>query len=229
MLGHTANNINTLGAFCGKRDVLAQAMRDHIAKKYVIVGGAGHTTETLRLKMHEEFPELETEGLSEAEVFAKYLNHRYGLKPDLLECRSTNCGNNITYLLDLLKQNGISFRSMILSQDATMQHRMEAGLRKYVSDTVTIINYAVYSAKVIVQNGALAYDKPIWGMWEINRYLSLLMGEIPRLTDDENGYGPKGKDFIAHVEIPSDVRNAFRELCDEYPGFVREANPLFSS
>lgn len=90
MLIHTADNINTLGAFCGKRDVteltseqlfqkygimqadvmvlfggsilcggdvLAQAMRDHIAKKYVIVGGAGHTTETLRLKMHEEFPE----------------------------------------------------------------------------------------------------------------------------------------------------------------------------
>lgn len=90
MLIHIADNINTLGAFCGKRDVteltseqlfqkygimqadvmvlfggsilcggdvLAQAMRDHIAKKYVIVGGAGHTTETLRLKMHEEFPE----------------------------------------------------------------------------------------------------------------------------------------------------------------------------
>ena len=85
-----AKNINTLGHFCGKRDVaeltqeqllkkygisqadvfvlfggsimcggdvLAQAMKDHIAKKYVIVGGAGHTTETLRLKMHEEFPE----------------------------------------------------------------------------------------------------------------------------------------------------------------------------
>ena len=82
-----AKNINTLGHFCGKRDVaeltqeqllkkygisqadvfvlfggsimcggdvLAQAMKDHIAKKYVIVGGAGHTTETLRLKMHEE-------------------------------------------------------------------------------------------------------------------------------------------------------------------------------
>lgn len=75
---------------------------------------------------------------------------------------------------------------MILSQDATMQHRMEAGLRKYVGDTVTIINYAVYSAKVIAQNGALAYDKPIWGMWELDRYLSLLMGEIPRLVREAN-------------------------------------------
>ena len=67
------------------------------------------------------------------------------------------------------------------------------------------------------------------GMWEIDRYISLLMGEIPRLADDENGYGPKGKAFIAHVEIPVEVKKAFHELQKIYPGFVREANPLFAS
>lgn len=67
------------------------------------------------------------------------------------------------------------------------------------------------------------------GMWEMDRYISLLMGEIPRLTDDENGYGPKGKAFIAHVEIPEEVKKAFHELQKIYPGFVREANPLFAS
>ena len=101
---------------CGG-DVLAQAMKNHIAKKYVIVGGAGHTTETLRLKMHKEFPDIETVGLSEAEVFAKYLKHQYGLAPDFLECKSTNCGNNITYLY--LKIMGfllvvLSYRKMLL-------------------------------------------------------------------------------------------------------------------
>lgn len=210
-------------------DVLAQAMQQHIAKKYVIVGGAGHTTETLRVKMHKEFPDIETTGLSEAEIFAKYLKHQYGLVPDFLECQSTNCGNNITYLLKLLKENNISFKSIILSQDATMQYRMEAGLRKYVGDNIQIINYSVYSAKVIVTDTALTYEKKIWGMWDINRYISLLMGEIPRLSDDENGYGPKGKDFIAHVDIPSEVRCAFNELCDKYSGLVREANPLYAS
>lgn len=55
------------------------------------------------------------------------------------------------------------------------------------------------------------------------------MGEIPRLSDDENGYGPKGKDFIAHVDIPTEVKNAFEELCEEYPGAVRTANPLYAS
>lgn len=213
---------------CGG-DVLAKAMQNHIAKKYVIAGGAGHTTETLRVRIHEEFPTIETNGLPEAEVFAKYLKYRYGLQADFLECKSTNCGNNITYLLDLLKENGVDFSSIILAQDSTMQYRMEAGLRKYVGNDVQIVNYAAYSAKVVVENAALAYEQKIRGMWDMERYISLLMGEIPRLSDDENGYGPKVKGFIAHVDIPSSVRNAFEELLDEYSFLVREANPAYAS
>ena len=99
---------------CGG-EVLANAMRNKVAKNYVIVGGAGHTTETLRVKMHKEFPDIETDGLPEAQVFAKYLKHQYDLETDFLECNSTNCGNNITYLLELLKDHGISFHSIILA------------------------------------------------------------------------------------------------------------------
>ena len=40
---------------------------------------------------------------------------------------------------------------------------------------------------IIVDNSILTYEKEILGMWDINRYISLLMGEIPRLSDDENG------------------------------------------
>ena len=259
---NVAANINILGRFCGKRDlmdltseqlqkvyritqadvmvlfggsilcggdILADAMKNGIAKKYIIVGGEGHTTETLRVKMHAQFPDIETANLPEAQVFAKYLEYQYGLKPDFLECKSTNCGNNITYLLELLRKNRIPCKSIILAQDATMQRRMEAGLKKYVDDHVQIINYAVYSAKIIVENHSLVYEKEIWGMWDIERYISLLLGEIPRLSDDVNGYGPRGKGFIAHVEIPSKVRNAFGELCSTYSELVREANPLYAS
>ena len=213
---------------CGG-DVLAVAMKNGIAEKYVIVGGAGHTTETLRKKVNEEFPDIITENLSEAEIFSNYLKYQYGLIPDFLECKSTNCGNNITYLLDLLKDNGISFKSIILAQDATMQRRMEAGLHKYVGQNTIIINYAVYSANVIVDDSILTYNKEIWGMWDINRYISLLLGEIPRLSDDENGYGPNGKGFIAHVDIPIEVRDAFNELYKDYSELIREANPLYAS
>lgn len=213
---------------CGG-DVLAEAMKRGVAEKYVIVGGEGHTTQTLRDRMHEACPAIETQGMPEAQVFSSYLRVRYGLTPDLLECDSTNCGNNVTYLLRLLRENGLSPRSIILSQDATMQRRMDAGMRKYRGADTTVINFATYSVRVIEAGDALAYESAPWGMWSVERYASLLMGEIPRLTDDENGYGPKGKDFIAHVDVPEDVRASFEALCRAGIGEVRGANPLYAS
>lgn len=213
---------------CGG-DVLAQAMSAGIAKSYGIVGGAGHTTESLRQNMHREFPALETAGLPEAQVFAGYLRYRYGLEPDFLECQSTNCGNNITNLLDLLHERQIPCRSILICQDATMQRRMDAGLRKYADKDLKILNYAVYQADVVEKDNKLAYTSPIWGMWDMNHYIRLLMGEIPRLRDDVHGYGPCGKNFIAHVDIPESVQSAFDRLQQAFPDSVRDANPLYAT
>lgn len=116
---------------CGG-DVLAQAIKNKVARKYVIVGGAGHTTETLRIKMHEAFPDIDTKNKPEAEIFAEYIKYRYGLETDYLECKSTNCGTNIRGLLDLLEANNIQFKSIIIMQDAAIQRRMCACLEKYV-------------------------------------------------------------------------------------------------
>lgn len=262
MIGNIADSINTLGDFCGLRDVyaltpellkakynigradvmvlfggsimcggdvLASAIKNRIAKKYVIVGGAGHTTETLRQKVQTEYPFITTAGLPEAVVFQNYLKYKYGLEADYLETESTNCGNNITYLLQLLRRHHIGFKSIIISQDSTMQHRMYAGLRKYLSDEIVIINYAVYHAEVKVQNGKLAYTSNIPGMWEMERYIELLLGEIPRLSDNAGGYGPKGKNFIAHVDIPENVRQAFGTLRSDSGIGIRAANPLYAS
>lgn len=46
----------------------------------------------------------------------------------------------------------------------------------------------------------------------MERYLSLVLGELPRLRDDVNGYGPAGRDFIAHVEIPDEIEAAWNIL-----------------
>lgn len=210
-------------------NVLVSGIKNFVAKKYIIVGGAGHTTDTLRQVVHLEYPDITTTDLSEAEIFQKYIKHVYGCKADYLETKSTNCGNNITYLLDLLKENNISFNSIILSQDASMQRRMAAGLKKYVKEGVTIINYATYCAKVLNQDEDLVFEDNIHGMWSINRYVNLLMGEIPRLSDDANGYGPNGKNYIAHVDIPENVKIAFEELKMVFGSETREANPLYAT
>lgn len=209
--------------------VFAQAMKEGIARHYILVGGEGHTTETMRRKMHEAYPDIVTAGMPEAQVFAAYLENVHGLHADALECASTNCGNNITHLLELLREKDITFESIILSQDACLQHRMEAGMRKHVADTVKIINYAGYTAQVVEKDGQLSYAQKIWGMWDVEHYIGLLLGEIARLNDDENGYGPNGKDFIAHVDIPDEVMGAYRELAASYAQLVREENPAYAS
>lgn len=109
-----------------------------------------------------------------------------------------------------------------------MQRRMDAGMRKYAGE-VQIINYAAYAAQVVARDGELIFQDEIPGMWDMDRYISLLMGEIPRLRDDENGYGPRGKAFIAHVEIPEEVQQAFEELKKAYADSVRTANPEYAS
>lgn len=157
------------------------------------------------------------------------LLQKYGCEADYLETKSTNCGNNITYLLDLMREKGVAFQSIILCQDASMQNRMEAGLKKYVGENITIINYAAYQVEVSYDGKELVYTEPIHGMWTIERYVNLLMGEIPRLSDDKNGYGPNGKNYIAHVEIPRQVRIAFEQLKAVYGDETREANPLYAS
>ena len=250
-----ANQINTLAAFCGVRDieelsqsiliknygfaqadvmvlfggsiliggdVFAEAIKNHVAKTYIIVGGAGHTTDSLRQKFKNIYPDFDVSNLSEAEIFDEYIKRRYKLSADYLECKSTNCGNNITYLLDLIEENNIHCQSMILSQDATMQRRMSAGLKKYRPD-ILAINYAAYQAYLVDDGSKLNYQTEIFGMWDIERYITLLLGEIPRLTDDVNGYGPRGKDFIAHVDIPAEVQLAFEEISKIYS--VRQAKP----
>ena len=214
------------GSILAGGDVLAEAIRNKIAHTYVIVGGAGHTTETLRQRVHAEYPAIETAGLPEAEVFQRYLRTVHGCEADLLETQSTNCGNNISYLLDLLREHAVPCRNIILTQDATMQRRMAAGLAKLAPD-IRCLNYAAYRAEVVVQNNMLTYVQNIHGMWEMDRYINLLMGEIPRLTDDADGYGPNGKDFIAHVDVPAEVRTAHAALQPLYG--TRTANPAFAS
>ena len=212
---------------CGG-DVLAEAINNGIASKYVIVGNEGHTTDYLRNEIKRRFPCITTSGEPEAVVFDRYLQEKYGLKADLLETRSTNCGNNITNLLALLKENGIPCRRIILCQDASMQRRMDAGMRRHCSPGTRILNFAAYKAVVTANENRLAFRDEIPGMWSIEKYAELLMGEIPRLRDDINGYGPNGKGFIAHVDVPREAEAAYERLKAVFGDSIRAANAKYA-
>ncbi|GMQ57209.1 YdcF family protein [Vallitalea sediminicola] len=212
-------------------DVVGKAILNNIAKNFMIVGGEGHTTESLRLAVHNAYPEIVTEGKMEADVISEYIRRKYGIENVLIERNSTNCGNNVTYALDVINQNKLCPKNIIIVQDSTMQLRMDAGFRKYLKDSeIKIINFASYKVKVTVKNEKLVIEpSDIWGMWDIKRYISLLMGEIPRLLDNANGYGPNGENYIAHVNVPIYVLKSFEELKKEYGNLVRIANPQYDS
>lgn len=218
------------GSILAGGDVMAQAMRAGVAHAYAIVGGVGHTTQDFREKVRELCPDLRfADDACEADVFAAYLRSHHGLEVDLLERRSTNCGNNITFLRDLLAERGMRCRSLILVHDASMQLRVEAVARKELPDVVPV-SYACHAARVVAAKGAagdplaqLRYEDEPWGMWAPGHYLSLLMGEIPRLRDDAAGYGPNGRDYLVHVDIPDDVLAAFARLSEAFPESVRVA------
>lgn len=177
------------GSIVAGGDTFAEAIRAGVARTYVIVGGAGHTTATLReLCSGARF----ADDAPEADVFSAYLRERHGLSADLLERRSTNSGNNVTMLFDLLRAHGIEPASAVLIQDATMQRRLGA-IAALREPGVRVLNYAAYRVRVVVRDGRLAYAEEPVGMWDVDRYRALLMGEVPRLRDDEEGYGPRGR------------------------------------
>ncbi|MCB5950467.1 YdcF family protein [Enterococcus sp. BWT-B8] len=217
------------GSILAGVEVMVDAIQNQIAQQYIIVGGYGHTSETLFTKAENAFPGISTGIESEAELFSAILSAEYRLAPDYLETKSTNCGNNVTYLLDLIHREQIPAKSILIIQDAAMQLRMDLTLKKHVSKDVTVINYPAYHAEIILRNNGLAYREDIKGMWEIKRYISLLLGEIPRIRDDEHGYGPKGRNFLTHIDIPVNVMHAFDEVSTHYPELIRKANPKFAS
>lgn len=216
------------GSILAGSDIFAKAIQKQIARHYVIVGGNGHTTQILKEKMAPLLSNVNLADLSEAEIFQTYLKQKYNLKADFLETESTNCGNNITYLLALLEKEKISYNSILLMQDATMMRRMVATMKKYAPNK-NILAYATYKAEVTERSKKLAFVRKIPGMWTMKQYLQLLMGEIPRLRDDENGYGPKGRNYLAHVAIPTTIEESFSHLTKDYPNLIRKANPAFKS
>lgn len=210
-------------------ELSAQAFNQGIAKRMMIVGGEGHTTDALRNIIQSRCPEFETKGKAEADMIAYYLEKRYNISGCLIERESTNCGNNVSNALKVLNENGLEPKHIIIMQDSSMQLRMDAGFKKmWNHKDVEIINYASYRATVIIKQGMLCFeDESIEGMWNMEHFINLQMGEIPRLSDTKDGYGPNGKNYIAHVDIPVEVIDAFDYLKVHYNSSIREANEKY--
>ncbi|MEG2931161.1 MAG: YdcF family protein [Ruthenibacterium sp.] len=202
-----------------------QLYRAGLAKRMMTIGGVGHTTAAFCAQMQRVFPQLDTAEKPEGALMRDYLALAFEIpaKEILVESSSTNCGENVRFAREILEKEGRMPKTAIVLHDSTMQRRMGATMEKEWADFgVTCVHYASYTVKLIPCGDTLRFEpNNILGLWEPEHYMSLLLSEIPRLRDDAQGYGPRGCGFLAHVEVPQAVLDAYERLCPVYAPLLR--------
>jgi uncharacterized SAM-binding protein YcdF (DUF218 family) len=196
-----------------------QLVKSGITPRLLISGGIGHATEILRRKVagHPVYRAIPTEGRTEAHLLAEIAQRFWDIDPSsiLVEPDSSNSGENALFSRRLLEKTGLLVRTILLIQDPTMQRRADATFRKVWSDRpdLSFLNWPTFTPRVRLVGEELRFAlSGISGLWSMDRFLALIMGEIPRLRDDPQGYGPKGKGFILHVDIPNRIEAAYALL-----------------
>lgn len=221
ILGNSIPYISELGAKAYKRG---------LAKDIMIVGGIGHSTKYLIQNVLEnnEYKDIDVYGKSEAEILRQIIVRRENIPQDkiIIENKSTNCGSNASEALKILKEKGKIPESIILIQDPTMQLRSHVSfLKEWDEQKPLIISYSPFIPQLkVLENGYQYINKEVNGLWTKDRFIDLIMGEIPRLRDDLNGYGPKGKGFISHVDIPEVVGDSYQTLVSYYSEYSKIKN-----
>lgn len=165
----------------------------------------------------------------------------------IVEDQSTNCGANAAKTKEALDEHGItSPRTIVVCQEPTMCRRTIASFQQVYSGAgnrvpkfygwptfvPTVVDIRTSNTEstpggqsdssVLTQ---LAFDCSLAGvpisaegLWTMPRFLDLILGEIPRMRNDEHGYGPNGKGFIAAVDIPDEVEAAWHVVFKFFKG-----------
>jgi uncharacterized SAM-binding protein YcdF (DUF218 family) len=215
-------------AIPGTAVLAAEAYKKGLARRILVSGGRGHSTPYLI----ENIQKTQYSGLlagvniqttPEAPLLTRILCDN-GV-PDaavMIEAESVHCGDNAVKSLHAVGQAGMVVDTVLLIQDPTMQRRSHAAFEKVWPQGV-FISYAPFVPEAVCENGRWEVRVPD-GMrpaWEWGRFIDLILGEIPRLRDDARGYGPLGRDFIVHVDIPPEVESGAEWLSRRFNGARR--------
>ena len=196
----------------------------------LLSGGIGHSTPLLYDNLRRSnYGGLVREGLvketmTEAEMAAAVAQAAFQIPAGriLIENRSTNTAENARYSLQSLKAANRGQGPILIVQDPTMQRRSmltwerEAGIAGWGARALSL---AVFVPQVEpgLEPGSAGLPRfiagQIEGTWTMERFVALILGEIRRLRDDEDGYGPKGRNFLPHVEIPGPVIESYLRVC----------------
>jgi uncharacterized SAM-binding protein YcdF (DUF218 family) len=196
----------------------------------LITGGIGHSTALLAKTVAQRHSDIEVHERAEADILRDVAVRFHGLDPDqvLVEPASTNCGENASFTWRYLDERGLRPSVALLVQDPLMQRRTDASFKRVWLDSpwrTAFLSWPTFTPRLEWINGEVIYEARLpRPLWSGRRFMSLLLGEIPRLRNDENGYGPRGKDFIAPVDIPAEIERDFLALAAQFD----EAAPALS-
>lgn len=198
-------------------EVAARCFHEGVAGRILVTGGVGHSTPYLMeaLRRSPRYAGTPAVPRPEAQVFADLLRRHFDVPGHALtvEAESTNCGQNAEFSVRLLAQSTAT--RVLLLQDSTMQRRTHASFERHGRALGLRPRWLTSYAPVMPSLGdTIAYAGQPTGdaVWSFQRFTSLALGEIRRLQDNADGYGPRGADYIDHVDIPDDVLDAYRRL-----------------
>lgn len=188
----------------------------------LITGGIGHSTTFLyaAIAKHPRYNTIPTTGRAEAAIIKDIATGFWKVPAEkvLTEEKSTNCGENARFTYDLMQTRQIEPARAIIIQDPTMQRRTVATFERVWQGQERCPQWRSWPGfvpHVVSDETHTAFSLNEKGLWPVERYISLALGEIPRIRDDAQGYGPRGRDFITHVDIPDDVTHAWEILAND--------------
>jgi len=169
----------------------------------IIAGGVGHATKYLRQNLHVE------NDLSEAQMMAE-LVRQSGYRGEIrLDQASTNTGSNATNARDLAPA---TWRHVLLVQDPLLARRTTLTFAANWDSSVQLSRYQLETIQLTSLQPFQLSSQQYQDAWPSAYFTELLLGELQRLADTPEGYGPNGTGFIPHVEIPADVMTAYEFL-----------------
>jgi uncharacterized SAM-binding protein YcdF (DUF218 family) len=187
----------------------------------LISGGIGHSTSFLYHAVLNDprYRTIAVDERAEAHILADIAHQFWAIPREriVVEDRSAHCGENARFTRQTLEERGIAHRTGVVIQDPTMQRRtMATFARVWQDDPCAPKWYSAPGCSPVLCNSAsgVRFRGEYTGLWSVGRYLALILGELPRLADNPQGYGPSGKGFIAHVDIPPPVVQAWQTLRD---------------
>lgn len=155
-------------------------------------------------------------------LFAKRLLDENGIRPDkvVVVQDPTMSRRTCTSLAKVYEDEGgvVSELATLAQHQSQPQSRVRPSPAPMIHAWPTFVPLLEYSQGNFAWSSAtlseLGVEPGNSGLWDEQRFIDLVLGEIPRMRDDEEGYryGPRGKGFIVHVDIPEGVLEADRVL-----------------